>query len=163
MCDNCTVIAGDGLSSDCCCTVHVVKRDYDCCENREQAGMRHLALQDLPKGQKHILSGIIPGAFISRGALNFKRPGERSHDVGCVCPACDGKGRHVHPDDAEVFVIMQGKARIEVDGVSHPLVAGDVVICEPGEDHHLVSDEHDPCVNLYLHAGDVQNPRQQGA
>lgn len=55
--------------------------------------------------------------------------------------------------------ILSGKARIEVDGESHDLRAGDVVICEPGEDHHLVSDEHHPCVNIYLHAGDT--PRAQ--
>jgi len=51
---------------------------------------------------------------------------------------------------------------IEVDGTKHPLKAGDIAICEPGEDHHLISDKDDPCVNLYLHAGDTRNPKQIG-
>ncbi len=125
--------------------------------------MKKLTLHDLPAGKRHILSGIIPGDYLTRGGLNFKLPGHRSHDVGCECKACDGNGRHVHEDDSEVFVILQGKARIEVDGRSHDLIAGDVVICEPGEDHHLVSDEDDPCVNLYLHAGDARSPKQVAA
>jgi len=109
---------------------------------------------DLSIGASHILSGLIPGEYLTRGGLNFKEPGHRSHDLGCTCKACDGKGRHVHVDDHEVFIILQGKARIEVDGETHALCAGDVVICEPGDDHHLISDEQDPCVNIYLLAGD---------
>jgi mannose-6-phosphate isomerase-like protein (cupin superfamily) len=86
--------------------------------------------------------------------MGFKVPGERSHDVGCTCAACDGKGRHVHADDCEVFVILQGRGVVQIDGEAHALRAGDVVVCEPGEDHHLVADEDDPMVNIYLHAGD---------
>lgn len=122
--------------------------------------MKILSMTDLPCGQGHILSGIVPGDYLTAGGLNFKGPGDRSHDVGCTCKACDGHGRHVHEDDHEVFIILAGKARIEVDGESHHLRAGDVVICEPGEDHHLVSDERHPCVNIYLHAGDT--PRAYG-
>jgi hypothetical protein len=48
-----------------------------------------------------------------------------------------------------------------VDCQSHDLVAGDVVICEPGEDHHLVSDLKDPCVNIYLHAGNQPHRKQR--
>jgi hypothetical protein len=36
-----------------------------------------------------------------------------------------------------------------------------VVVCEPGEDHHLISDEKDPCVNIYLHADDTPHPKQE--
>ncbi len=122
--------------------------------------MRKLTISDLTIGKGHVLEGIVPGEYLTHGGLNFKGPGQRSHDVGCDCSSCDGHGRHVHEDDNEIFVILQGKARIEVDGRSHDLVAGDVVICEPGEDHHLVSDESDPCVNLYLHAGDERNAKQ---
>jgi mannose-6-phosphate isomerase-like protein (cupin superfamily) len=120
--------------------------------------MKKLTIKDLAIGEGHILDGIVPGEYLTQGGLNFKGPGHRSHDVGCDCKSCDGKGRHVHTDDNEIFVILQGKARLEVDGESHDLKAGDVVICEPGEDHHLVSDEDDPCVNLYLHAGDERRP-----
>jgi len=122
--------------------------------------MKKLTIAELPVNERHILAGVIPGEHLTQGGLNFKGPGDRSHDVGCTCNSCDGSGRHVHKDDNEVFIILQGKARIEVDGASHDLVAGDVVVCEPGEDHHLVSDDEDPCVNIYLHAGDKPHAKQ---
>ncbi len=117
--------------------------------------MKILTMRDLPLGKTHILSGLVSGEYLSHGGLSFKAPGHRSHDVGCTCKSCDGEGRHVHADDHEVFIILQGKARMEVNGESHDLCAGNVVICEPGEDHHLVSDVDDPCVNIYLHASDA--------
>jgi mannose-6-phosphate isomerase-like protein (cupin superfamily) len=123
-------------------------------------GVKIFSIQALAKDGHHILSGIIPGAYLTRGGLNFKAPGHRSHDMDCECPACDGAGRHVHEDDHEVFIILQGKACIEVNGESHPLAVGDVVVCEPGEDHHLISDDEDPCVNIYLHAGSQPHPKQ---
>ena len=38
-----------------------------------------------------------------------------------------------------------------VDGVEHPFEAGDIVVIEPGEEHHIVADEEDPIVNIWLH------------
>jgi mannose-6-phosphate isomerase-like protein (cupin superfamily) len=122
--------------------------------------MRRLTIRELAVGQGHILSGIIPGEYLNRGGLGFKSAGYRSHDIDCTCKACDGHGRHVHQDDHEVFIILQGKAKMEIDGLFHDLVAGDVIVCEPGEDHHLVSDAQDPCVNIYLHASDQRNRQQ---
>ena len=126
--------------------------------------MKRLSLTDLNcGGTGHVLENVIPGKYISQGGMSFKRPGQRSHDVGCECPSCDGKGRHVHPDDCEVFIILQGKARIEIDGIFHDMFAGDVIVCEPGEEHHIVSDENDPCVNMFLHASDSRNEDQNPA
>jgi mannose-6-phosphate isomerase-like protein (cupin superfamily) len=104
-------------------------------------------LEDIREG--HFLAGIIPGAYLCQGGIGFKPPGFRTH-------AHDGPGgsdRHVHESDYEVFVILQGKAVMEIDGEPHPLTTGDICVVEPGEDHHLISDQHDPCVNLWLHAG----------
>lgn len=47
-----------------------------------------------------------------------------------------------------------------LDGEMHPMVTGDVFIVEPGEDHHLISDDVDPCINLWLHAGPERHPDQ---
>ena len=69
-------------------------------------------------------------------------------------------GKHIHDDDREVFVILQGKAVMQIDGEEHPMVTGDIIVVEPGEDHHLVSDRDDPCVNLWLHAGDARHSDQ---
>ncbi len=107
-------------------------------------------LQDVTDG--HFLKGIIPGEFLCQGALSFKHPGQRTH----------GTDPHVH-EDHEVFVLLQGKAVMEIDGEPHHMQTGDIIVCEPGEDHHLISDEHTPCINLWLHAGPTPHPDQQPA
>lgn len=116
--------------------------------------MKQLRLKNLNmEGPDHILKGIIPGKYLCKGNLSFKPPLRRTHDIGCTCASCDGKGRHVH-DDYEVFIVLQGKAHMEIDGTSYQMMTGDVMVCEPGEDHHLLSDKDDPCINLWLHAAD---------
>jgi len=124
--------------------------------------MKRLRLKDLDnEGTYHILEGIVPGKYLTHAGLSFKPPGFRTHDVGCTCPSCDGHGKHIHQDDREVFIVLHGKARMEVDGESYDMVAGDVIICEAGEDHHLVSDENHPCVNIFMHAGDHKHPSHE--
>ncbi|MBN1808016.1 MAG: cupin domain-containing protein [Planctomycetes bacterium] len=115
--------------------------------------MKRYRIRDLnPKG-RHILEGIVPGAHI-RGGLGFKQPGERTHDKGCNCASCGGSGKHVHDDD-EVFIFLEGRAVVEVDGVGYEVGAGDVIVAEAGEDHHVVADAEFPCVNLWLHGSSI--------
>ena len=118
--------------------------------------MKRYRLTELPDVKEgHFLKGIVPGEFICRGTLGYKPPGSRTHDHD----APDGSDRHVH-DECEVFILLQGRATMQIDGVGHPMTTGDVIVVEPGEDHHLVSDENDPCINLWLHAGDRRHPDQ---
>lgn len=98
-------------------------------------------LKDIRDG--HFLKGIIPGKFLQVGGMNFKKPGECSHA---------GESTHVH-NDCEVFIILQGKGEIEINSRRHSVTTGDIIVVEPGEDHHLIADADDPCVNLWLHAG----------
>jgi mannose-6-phosphate isomerase-like protein (cupin superfamily) len=111
-------------------------------------------LHDVREG--HFLAGILPGRYLSKGGLGFKKPGERTHSHDGV----GGSDGHVHEDDCEVFVILQGKAVMELDDARIALTTGDVLVVEPGENHHLVSDERDPCVNLWLHAGKERHGNQ---
>ena len=101
-------------------------------------------LDDVRAG--HFLRGLVPGKYLNKGGMSFKKPGERSHG---------DEERHVH-EDCEIFVILQGRGTLEVEGVEHALTTGDVAIVEPGESHHLSADEDDPCVNLWLHAADAR-------
>jgi len=118
--------------------------------------MKRYRLKDLADVKEgHFLQGILPGDYICRGGMGYKKPGERTHSN-------DGPGgidRHVHEDDREVFVILQGKGAFEVDGTLHPVTTGDIIVAEPGEDHHLISDLDDPCINLWLHAGPERSPK----
>jgi hypothetical protein len=111
-------------------------------------------LQDVREG--HFLQGLLDGTYLCEGGLGFKKPGERTH----TADGPDGSDRHVH-EDCEVFIILQGKAEMDIDGERHPLTTGDICIVEPGEDHHLIADPADPCVNVWLHAGEARHPLQR--
>ena len=102
--------------------------------------MRLCRLKDLPDTMEgHVFHDLLPGEQIYTGGLAFAKPGERSHTN-------DGPGgmdRHVH-EDCEAFLIIQGRGSIEIDRASYPIKTGDLIVVEPGEDHHLVADRQDP-------------------
>ncbi len=105
-------------------------------------------LQDAKNG--HILQGILPGECLTKGGLSFSKPLERSHTK-------DGPGGsdyHVHEDECEAFIILQGKGEIEINKSFYPISVGDVLIVEPLEDHHLISDASDPLVVVWCHANE---------
>lgn len=95
-------------------------------------------------GGQHFLAGIMKGTRLHHGGLHFYSPGEYSHP----------EGRHVHEDE-EVFVCLQGRAKLIVDGVEHEMRMGDIALIEPGEEHHLLADKEDPIVNLWLHGSSL--------
>jgi mannose-6-phosphate isomerase-like protein (cupin superfamily) len=96
---------------------------------------------------RHIFSGLVGGEYIwEEAAVEFRKPGET------VPPAA-------HTDE-EVYVVLQGRARVHLaSGVEH-LSAGDVMLIEPGERHEFVSDEREPCVQMYVHCGPKPHPDQ---
>lgn len=113
--------------------------------------MKRYRLNQLPDTDSHhVFGGIVPGEFIAAGDMLFKSPGFMSHA---------DQPRHMH-DEEEIFVILQGKARVRFDDRVEHLVAGDVVVIEAGENHHLEADEEDPCINLYIECGPKPNPQQ---
>jgi mannose-6-phosphate isomerase-like protein (cupin superfamily) len=113
--------------------------------------MKRYAFADLGSdGPQHVASRLVPGKYIARGGLSFHPVGWRTHS----------EGEHVH-GDAEVFVIMQGRGEIEIDGRREPLRAGEVLVIEPGEEHHIVGDPQHPIVNLWFHCADEPHPDQR--
>ncbi len=98
----------------------------------------------------HVAGRLIPGQRLAQGGLSFHPPGVRTHDK---------PGPHVHADH-EVLCILQGKGIIEIDGRKEPVAAGDVLVIEPGDDHHLVVDSDHPIVNIYFHANADGHPVQ---
>jgi len=105
------------------------------------------------QGAEHVATHLIPGAYIAQGGLSFHPVGWRTHDQ---------EGAHVH-DDYEVFCIMQGRGEIEIDGEREPVHAGQVLVIEPGEDHHLIGDPDYPIINLWFHGADEPHPNQQSS
>ena len=105
--------------------------------------MKRYSLYDLEDtGGHHFLAGIMTGRTLHHGGLHFYTPGEYSHP----------EGHHLHQDSEEVFVCLQGRATLMVDGAEYEMGVGDIVLIEPGEEHHLLADEENPMVNLWLHA-----------
>ncbi|MDR8413458.1 cupin domain-containing protein [Nonomuraea sp. 3-1Str] len=68
----------------------------------------------------------LPGYRVASGGVSTLPPGKVSHD----------EGRHVHPDP-EIFLILSGTGRLHLDGEESGFAAGDVLVVDPGEDHHL--------------------------
>lgn len=107
--------------------------------------MKKLVIADLNPTGGQLFEGILPGEKLYAGGLSFAEPGEISH-------ANDNpEGTHVH-EDCELFMIVQGKARVSADGEEETLKTGDIVLIEPGEDHHVISDKDEPPVILWCHA-----------
>lgn len=121
--------------------------------------MRRLRLSVLPEvTEGHIFKSVLPGEFIYRGGLSFMEPGQRSHSND----GPDGRDYHVH-EDCEAFLVLDGQGLIEVNKVIYPIQVGEIIIIEPGEDHHLIS-ESNHLVTLWCHAGPLphyQMKRQQ--
>lgn len=84
-------------------------------------------------------SQLMPDVFgerqITGGGIYVFAPGEIAHP----------EERHVHDVD-EVFLFLQGKGVLPVNGTEHPVETGDVVVVEAGEDHHTRSSVDDPLV-----------------
>ncbi len=97
--------------------------------------MKFLKLSELATSETHLLPSLLGDAIITGGGIYCFKPGEIAHP----------EPRHVHTVD-EVFIFIQGKGIIPIDGVEYPVQTGDVVIVEAGEDHHTRSSEEYPLV-----------------
>jgi mannose-6-phosphate isomerase-like protein (cupin superfamily) len=103
--------------------------------------MKKLSLADLTaRGDGPVLATAVPGYLIARGGLSQYEAGQRSHP----------EGEHVHTVP-EAFCILQGSGLVEIDGTHTPFEAGDILLVEPGEDHHLISQGDVPLVSVWMH------------
>ncbi|WP_198347873.1 cupin domain-containing protein [Plantactinospora sp. KBS50] len=99
--------------------------------------MRKLTLADV------VGTAIPDGRQIDRGGFRrYDEPGFRTHNE---------PGPHTHTVP-EVFCIFQGSGTIEINGArADRFTAGDVLLIEPGEDHHLISEGDEPLVFSWMH------------
>ncbi|HYH04089.1 MAG TPA: cupin domain-containing protein [Bacillota bacterium] len=95
----------------------------------------------------HFLQKLLPGTVIYKGGFSLGLPGKRTHSFD----GPEGSDWHVH-DDYELFIVLQGCGELEVNQKRCPVRCGDVIIIEPGEDHHLISDMQEPLIVSYCHA-----------
>lgn len=97
--------------------------------------MQKMTVVDLEPNQSRLLPKQLGDSTITRGGVHVFKPGETAHP----------EQEHVHNVN-EVFIFLQGSGVIPIDGVDYPVTTGDVVIIEPGEDHHTRSSVDDPLV-----------------
>ena len=97
--------------------------------------MKRMKITDVTTDGSRLLPEILGDRPIGHGGVHVFQPGETAHPEPV----------HVHETD-EVFIFVQGRGVLPIDGEDHPVQAGDVVIVEAGEDHHTRSSQDDPLV-----------------
>lgn len=114
--------------------------------------MKRYRLTEIPTADAsaHVFESLVPGRRLYIGGLSFHPPAKVTHDE---------ERPHVERDH-EIFCLLQGEGWIEINGIRETAKAGDVFVIEPGEDHHLISSDHNPFINLWLHADDHGHPNQ---
>ena len=100
--------------------------------------MKRMTLSDLTCSDTRLLPEHLGERKVAGGGVYVFEPGETAHP----------EARHVH-DTEEVFIFIQGRGGLPVDGKEYPVNAGEVVIIEPGEDHHLRASHDDPLVTVW--------------
>ena len=97
--------------------------------------MKKLTIKGLKFNDSRLIPNLLGDRKITGGGIYCFKPGETAHP----------EPRHAH-DVPEVFIFIQGKGVIPIDGKDYPVKTGDVVIVDPGEDHHTRSSQDDPLV-----------------
>jgi mannose-6-phosphate isomerase-like protein (cupin superfamily) len=97
--------------------------------------MKRVRVNEIRPDASFLMPAVLGQARVTGGGVYAFKPGEIAHP----------EPRHVHDVD-EVFIFLQGSGVLPIDGVDHPVRAGDVVIVEAGEDHHTRSSVEDPLV-----------------
>jgi mannose-6-phosphate isomerase-like protein (cupin superfamily) len=97
--------------------------------------VKKLRIDELRPSDSRLMPETLGEGRVTGGGVHCFAPGETAHP----------EPRHVH-DVHEVFIFVQGRGVLPVDGVEHPIETGDVFVIEPGEDHHTRSSEDDPLV-----------------
>ena len=96
-----------------------------------------------------ILSTIMLEDYeVIRGGVHVYKPMEESH-----------KGEHHVHDHPEVFIGIRGRATMIVNGKEHEFKGGDIIVIEPGEEHHVMADKENPITLVWL---DVRKKEKKG-
>lgn len=78
--------------------------------------------------------------------------GARTQLVAMQLPPGTDIGEEKHAHVEQVFVIVNGSARIDIDGIPRALFSGDLVVVPPGSKHNLVNTGEVPLELYTLYA-----------
>jgi gentisate 1,2-dioxygenase len=99
--------------------------------------LKRFRLNALALSDTRLLPEVTGDRIITHGGVYVFKPGEMAHPEP-----------HVHQVD-ELFIFVQGKGVLPIDGVNHPIETGDVILVEAGEDHHTTSSVEEPLVAVW--------------
>lgn len=74
-----------------------------------------------------------------------------------VVPPGEVLTAHAHADMHELFIILEGTARMAIDDHAHDLNPGDAIALTPSETHELSNPSHEPLV--FIVAGWAESSR----
>jgi mannose-6-phosphate isomerase-like protein (cupin superfamily) len=70
-------------------------------------------------------------------------------DLYCLAPGQEQKP-HAHDDQDKIYVILEGRGRVVVDGTVEAVEAGDAVVARAGRDHGLLNDGDAPLLAVVV-------------
>ena len=74
-----------------------------------------------------------------------------------VVPPGEVLATHAHADMHELFIVLEGTARMAIDDHAHDLNPGDAIALTPGETHELSNPSREPLV--FIVAGWAESSR----
>jgi mannose-6-phosphate isomerase-like protein (cupin superfamily) len=77
----------------------------------------------------------------SQAATMILRPGQST-----------GGEDNIHPDADQWLYVVSGSGRAVVDGRTHPLKAGSLLLIEAGETHEISNPQREPLVTINVYA-----------
>ncbi len=90
------------------------------------------------------------------GTVKFERVWDRDTELKSKCRLFSklilepgvSIGWHIHENEEEIFLILQGKARVSDNGKEEILEAGDTIITQSGEGHSVACEGDETLVLL---------------
>ena len=99
--------------------------------------MKKFRINEITCTETRMLPEVSRGRKITHGGVYVFKPGEMAHPEP-----------HIHDTD-ELFIFVQGKGVLPIDGIEYPIETGDVFLIEAGEDHHTTSSMDEPLVAVW--------------
>lgn len=77
-----------------------------------------------------------------RSLLDLDNAPVRNQSLAEAClPAAGATERHYHKESEELYYILEGQGRIEIDGESRDVIPGDAILIPPGAWHQITAVE----------------------
>ena len=103
--------------------------------------MKFFSVYDLPPGADSA-EFLATGSPLADGVESFAQADVRFYGRGDRSALSRHDGREL------LLVVMQGRGRLVVDGVEHPITAGDVALLQKDDEFAVHADDVDPPVVL---------------